>query len=73
VDRLSLQSGKVCSGKLEHIFPSINFPSDFSRIHAKEIEKKREKRKSTKRENSIVDFSSFEFPAHFSTKYAYEK
>jgi len=36
VNRLSLQSGKVCSGKLERIFPSINFSSDFSRIHAKE-------------------------------------
>jgi len=42
VNRLSLQSGKVCSGKLERttsIFPSINFSTEFSRIHAKETYK----------------------------------
>jgi len=39
VDRLSLQSGKVYSGKLERIFPSINFSSEFSRIHAKKTQK----------------------------------
>jgi len=35
VNRLSLQSGTVCSGKLERIFASI----EFSRIHAKETQK----------------------------------
>ena len=35
----SLQSGKVCSTKLERIFPSINFSSEFWRIHAKETQK----------------------------------
>jgi len=35
---LSLQSDEVCSGKLERIFPSINFSSEFSRIHAKETQ-----------------------------------
>jgi len=39
VNRLSLQSGKVCSGKLERIFPSIDFSSEFSQIHAKETPK----------------------------------
>ena len=39
VDRLSLQCGKVSSGKLERIFPSINFSSEFSRIHAKVTQK----------------------------------
>ena len=39
VNRLSLQIGKVCCGKLERIFPSINFLSEFSRIHAKETYK----------------------------------
>jgi len=39
VDRLSLQSGKDRSGKLERICLSINFSSEFSRIHAKETQK----------------------------------
>ena len=39
VNRLSLRSGKVCSGKLERIFASINFSIQFSRIHAKETQK----------------------------------
>jgi len=38
VDRLSLQSGKVRSANLERIFPSINFSSEFSRIHARETQ-----------------------------------
>jgi len=39
VNRLCLQSGTVCSGKLERIFPSIILSSEFSRIHAKETHK----------------------------------
>ena len=39
VNRLSLQSGNVCFGKLERIFQSINFSGEFSRIHAKETQK----------------------------------
>jgi len=39
VNQLSLQSGKVCSGKLERILLSINFSSEFPRIHAKETQK----------------------------------
>jgi len=67
-----LQSGKVCSGKLERIFPSINFSSKFSRIHAKEKKKQKKskelKNRLTTFENSIVDFSSFGFPADFQQK-----
>jgi len=39
VNRLSLQIEKVCSGKIERIFPSIDFSSKFSWIHVKETQK----------------------------------
>ena len=80
VNQLSLQSGKVYSGKLEHIFPSINFSGEFSRIHVKETQKsfdshqnKLLQTRSTTRDNLIFDFSNFEFPADFSTKETYEQ
>ena len=39
VDRFCLQSGKDRCGKLERIYPSINFSNKISRIHAKETQK----------------------------------
>jgi len=39
VNQLCFQSGKVRSGKLERIFPSINVSSEFSQIHAKGTQK----------------------------------
>jgi hypothetical protein len=75
-----LQNANDHPGKLERIFPSINLRVSFLRIPRKETQKSFDPTKARccklvqqGWKNSIVNLSSFEFPADFGTKETYEK